>query len=116
MTILKKHLKVVMMAMIELTTKTFKETVLENEKPVLVDFWAAWCGPCRMLAPVVEELAGELADKAVFCKLNVDDEQELAMAFGVQTIPTMILFYEGEETGRLVGLHPKEKIMEFMGF
>ena len=102
------------MAVTEITSENFQETVLESELPVVVDFWAAWCGPCRMLAPTVEEASDELDGKAVFGKLNVDDEREIATVYGVQTIPTLILFKNGEEAGRLVGLRPKEDIVSLV--
>ena len=98
-----------------LNTEEFKETVLDNELPVLVDFWAAWCGPCRMIAPVIEEISNEYGKSVFFAKVNVDDEMELAAAYGVQTIPTLILFKNGEETGRLIGVRPKEEILSFIG-
>ncbi|MDR1892646.1 MAG: thioredoxin [Oscillospiraceae bacterium] len=102
------------MAVIELTSENFQELALQSELPVVVDFWATWCGPCRMLAPTVEEVSDELEGQAVFGKLNVDDEREIATVYGVQTIPTLILFKNGEETGRLVGLRPKEDIISLI--
>ena len=98
---------------IALTTDTFKSDVLDSGKTALVDFWAEWCGPCRMVGPVLDELAGEM-DGTVFGKVNVDDQPELAAAYGVMSIPTLILFREGEEIGRLVGARPKEAIRDFI--
>jgi len=103
------------MALRELNTESFKDLVLDSELPVLVDFWAAWCGPCRMLAPIVEEIAEENNGKAEFAKVNVDEEMELSTAYSVQTIPTLILFRNGQEAGRLVGLRSKEDILKFVG-
>ena len=95
---------------INLTKSTFEEEVLKSEKPVLVDFWAAWCGPCKMLMPIVEELS-ETQDEIKVCKVNVDDEPQLAMQFKVMTIPTLIAFKKGEVIGKLVGVQSKEKIL-----
>lgn len=95
---------------INLTKSTFEEEVLKSEKPVLVDFWAAWCGPCKMLMPIVEELS-ETQDEIKVCKVNVDDEPELSMQFKVMTIPTLIAFKNGEVIGKLVGVQSKEKIL-----
>lgn len=92
---------------IDVTAEDFGDQVLDSELPVVVDFWAEWCGPCLMLAPVLEELADELAGTASFAKLNVDENPEISLQFGVHGIPTLIVFKEGEEAGRLVGLAPK---------
>jgi thioredoxin 1 len=89
---------------------SFQAEVLENEQPVLVDFWAPWCGPCRMVAPVLEEIAAEQADKLRVVKLNVDDNQRTAAQFGVMSIPTMILFKNGQPAKTIVGAYPKKKL------
>lgn len=99
----------------ELTAQTFQSKVLNSELPVLVDFWAPWCGPCRMLAPIFEELADELDDQVEFFKVNIDEEPDLATAYGVMSIPTMILFEGGKEQNRSVGVIPKEKILKLLG-
>lgn len=95
------------MAEIIITKDNFETEVLQSEKPVLVDFWATWCGPCRMLAPFVEEIAEEYADTAVVGKVNVDEQPELAVRYGVMSIPTVMVFRGGEVTDTLVGYRPK---------
>ena len=96
---------------IELTAENFNEEVLESQLPVLVDFWATWCGPCRMMAPIVEEIAAEYDGKVTVGKVNVDDEPELANAFEIDSIPTLMVFKNGEVAGTLVGLRKKEDIV-----
>ena len=91
------------------TDATFETEVLQNDKPVVVDFWAAWCGPCRMIAPLVEELAASRRDIR-FAKLNVDDNSATAAAFRVQGIPLLIFFKEGKERGRVVGAVPRGQL------
>lgn len=92
------------------TTENFSTEVLASDKVVLVDFYADWCGPCRMVAPVVEQIAEEYADRAVVGKLNVDENEEIAVRYGVMSIPTLIAFKNGEVVGKLVGVQPKEVI------
>ena len=88
----------------------FQAEVLENEQPVLVDFWAPWCGPCRVVAPVLEEIAAEQSDKLRVVKLNVDENQRTAAQFGVMSIPTMILFKNGAPAKTIVGAYPKRQL------
>ncbi len=100
-----------MAALKELTLDTFDETIA-SATPTLVDFWAPWCGPCRALSPVVEEIAGEMAGTINVAKCNVDDNQDLAMRFHVMSIPTLVLFKNGQEIGRTVGAMPKVRLFE----
>ena len=91
----------------ELNETGFDDLVLQSEKPVLVDFWAPWCGPCRAVAPIVEELAGEYAGRVGFAKVNTDESQRTAMKFGIMAIPTLVLFRGGNEVARVTGVRPK---------
>jgi thioredoxin 1 len=95
-----------------ITDATFEEVVLKSSKPVLVDFWAAWCGPCRMVGPVIEEIATEYEGKAVVGKVDVDANQEFAAKYGVRNIPTVLVFQNGEVVGRQVGVAPKNTYTE----
>ena len=92
---------------LEITDATFEETVLKSDKPVLVDFWAAWCGPCRMVGPIIEQISEEYDGKAVVGKVDVDANQEFAAKYGVRNIPTVLVFQNGEVVGRQVGVAPK---------
>lgn len=88
----------------------FNDIVLKNTKPVLVDFWASWCGPCRMQAPVLYELAEELADKVVVCKVNVDECERLAISYGINSIPALFVFKDGKVVEKAVGLTSKDRL------
>lgn len=101
------------MSVTVITSQNFETEVTASEKTVLIDFWASWCGPCRMLSPVVDEIAEERADVKV-CKINVDDEQELAVRFGVMSIPTLVVISGGQVKNKSVGVIPKEKILEML--
>ena len=96
-----------------LNKENFDE-VINGTKPVLVDFWATWCGPCKMLAPTIEELAEELKDEVVVAKLDVDQAQEIAIRYQVMSIPTLILFKDGKEEKRTVGFRPKAQLLDFI--
>lgn len=99
----------------DITKENFQQEVLQSEKPVLVDFWATWCGPCRMMTPVLEELAAEKGDALKVCKINVDNEPELAEQFGVMSIPTFILFHGGNVASKTVGAHSKADLVSILG-
>jgi thioredoxin 1 len=97
---------------LEVTDSTFEQEVLRSQQPVLVDFWAVWCAPCKVIAPIVEELAGEYENQLKVMKLDVDDNPRTAMAYGVQSIPTLLVFKDGEPAERIVGAVPKKVIVD----
>ena len=101
-----------MSEIIALTDDNFSDEVLNAELPVLVDFWATWCGPCRMIAPIVEELSSEYEGKAKVCKLDVDTAQKTPAEFGIRSIPTLLIFKEGKVADQLIGAVPKQQITE----
>ena len=98
-----------------ITKNNFEQEVLHSDKPVLIDFWAPWCGPCRMLSPVISEIAEEYGDKVKVCKVNVDDEGELAASFNVMSIPTLVVVKDGKVTNSSIGVRPKAQIIEMIG-
>ena len=101
------------MSAIQVNKDNFQEVVLNSDKPVLVDFWASWCGPCRMVAPVLEEIANERSDVKV-CKINVDEEPELAGRYNVMSIPTLLVVQEGQVVNQAVGARPKSQILSLL--
>lgn len=102
------------MAVVTITKENFEQEVLQSTKPVLLDFWASWCGPCRMLSPVVDEVAEECTDVKVG-KVNVDEQPELAGQFGVMSIPTLLVFEQGKLVRQAVGARPKASVLELLG-
>jgi thioredoxin 1 len=103
--------EMIMAKPITVTDTTFDQLVVQADKPVLVDFWAEWCGPCKKIAPVLEEISGDLDGKLTIGKLDVDENQSTAMAFGVMSIPTLLLFKDGELVDRIVGFQPKQQLV-----
>ncbi len=100
--------------LLQVTDGDFEQQILQSDKPALVDFWAAWCGPCRTVGPVVEELAGEYAGKIKVAKLNVDENKETPTKYGIRGIPTLILFKDGQVVDQIVGAVPKSRIKELL--
>ncbi len=103
------------MAVITLTEQNFAQEVLQSDKPVLVDFWASWCGPCRMVSPIVDEIAEELDGKVKVGKVNVDEQRELAGEYGIMSIPTLMVVKNGEIVNTSVGVRPKNAILSMLG-
>lgn len=104
------------MAILHITKENFEKEVLQSKEPVVVDFWASWCGPCKALAPILEEVDAELAGTVKVAKINIDEEEELAAQFRVMSIPTLLLFKNGEVVNKSVGLAPKEEVAAFAKF
>ena len=102
------------MSEIMITSENFDRTVMQSDMTVLSEFWAGWCGPCRMLAPIIDEIAEEYADTVTVGKINVDEQPQLAAAFGVESIPTLIAFKNGVPLGALVGLQTKESVIDLI--
>ena len=102
------------MSVIELNKDNFEKEVMEAEVPVLIDFWANSCGPCRMMSPVIDKIAEEMGDKVKVCKVNVDENHELAEKYEIMTIPAFIIVKYGAETGRTIGVQPKEDILKLI--
>lgn len=109
----KKYKGEITMAALHITKENFEAEVIKSDKPVLIDFWASWCGPCKMLLPTIEELAGEVTN-AKICKVNVDEQPELAAQFNVMTIPTLIVLNEGKVVSNSVGVKPKAAILDML--
>jgi thioredoxin 1 len=101
------------MAALHITVDNFEKEVLQSDKPVLVDFWASWCGPCKVVLPIIEELAEEVTNAKV-CKINVDEEPSLAQKFKIMTIPTLLVFKGGEVVNKSVGVVNKEQVLELL--
>jgi len=99
---------------LEVSNDNFESEVVNSEKPVLVDFWAEWCGPCKQIAPVVEEIAGDHSDKLKVCKMDVDANRETAVQFGIRSIPTLLIFKNGEVAGSQIGAVSKQQLLEFI--
>ena len=97
---------------LEITDQSFQETVLNSDKPVLVDFWAVWCGPCRMLGPIIEEVAADFEGKAIVGKVDVDNNQQVSVDYGIRNIPTVLIFKNGQVVDKIVGVASKEVIAE----
>ncbi len=102
------------MAVVTCTNQTFEKEVLASDKPVLIDFWAPWCGPCRMLSPIVDEIAEEERGRVKVCKVNIDEQPELASRFGVMSIPTLVVLKDGEIQATSVGLKPKAEVLRLL--
>lgn len=102
------------MAVLHLDGEEFAKTIKTSDKPVLVDFWAPWCGPCRMLAPILEEVEQDLGSKITVAKVNVDENQELAQQFQIMSIPAMMIFKDGKAVDSMVGLMPKDRIVAYL--
>jgi thioredoxin 1 len=102
------------MSALKITKDNFETEVLKSDKPVLLDFWASWCGPCKMVGPIVEEVAAETENIAKVGKVNVDEEQELAQAFNVMSIPTLVVMKDGKVVNSVVGVRPKQELISML--
>ena len=102
------------MSVTELNKDNFEKEVMEANVPVLIDFWANWCGPCRMMSPIIDKIAEEMGDKVKVCKVNVDENHELAEKYEIMTIPAFIVIKNGAEAGRTIGVQPKEDILKLI--
>ena len=106
-------MEVIVMSVINISsTNDFNDKILKSDKPVLVDFWAPWCGPCKMVAPELEAVASEYENKAIVAKINVDEQQQLASQYDVMSIPTLLILKDGQEIERLVGYRPRKDLMD----
>lgn len=102
------------MSVVNLNEKNFEEEVLKSDKTILIDFWASWCGPCKMMSPVVDEIAEEMNGTVKVCKINIDEEQNLAVKYNVMSIPTFVAIKAGKEIGRTIGVQDKEEIKKLL--
>ena len=102
------------MSVVRVTKENFEEEVMKSNIPVIVDFWAEWCGPCRMQAPIMEDLANSMGDKLKVCKVNVDEETDIAVKYNIMSIPTLVYFKNGNIINTVVGLHSKDEILELI--
>jgi len=102
------------MAVEKVSDQNFEQDVLKSSAPVIVDFWAEWCGPCRMVAPILDEVSGEMGDKVRIVKLNVDENPQTASKYGIMSIPTLLLFKDGKIASRQVGAAPKAKLVQWI--
>jgi len=102
------------MSMVTLKSDTFSDNVIKSEKPVLVDFWADWCGPCQMLSPIIDELEKEYEDRVTFGKVNIDEEANLAMEYRIMSIPSVLIFKDGEMKQKAVGVRDKDEYVKFL--
>ncbi|HOA19484.1 MAG TPA: thioredoxin [Sedimentibacter sp.] len=98
---------------VKITSDNFEQEVLKSDKPVLLDFWAAWCGPCKMISPIIEEIAKEVTD-AKIGKVNIDEQPELASAFGIMSIPTLVKIKDGKVVNKMIGVRPKASIVQML--
>ncbi len=103
-----------MAELLAITEANFEQEVKNSDLPVLIDFWAPWCGPCQMVGPIVEQIAGEYSDRLKVAKLNTDEAQNLAVQFGIQSIPSLVLTKQGQEVDRMIGARPKQAITEWI--
>ncbi len=102
------------MSVLKITSSNFEEEVMKSETPVLLDFWASWCGPCKMVSPIVDEVANEVQNNAKVGKVNIDEEETLAQSFEITSIPTLIVIKNGKEVNRVVGVRSKEEIIQLL--
>ena len=102
------------MSVVNLNESNFEEEVIKSERPVLIDFWASWCGPCRMMSPVIDKIAEDMKDQVKVCKINIDEEQSLAVKYNVMSIPTFIVFKNGKEEARSIGVQDEAEIVNML--